>query len=91
MVDISFIVLIVVDFMTRAINIPYKCLAFCDKVIETMKSLMRHIFDEIRRTGEFTVTFRVIRSVHDQGHSQEKNDNIDNQQDHLGKETLADD
>jgi hypothetical protein len=35
---------------------------------------MRHIFDEIRRTGEFTVTFRVIRSVHDQ-QIQEKNDN----------------
>jgi hypothetical protein len=59
--------------MTRMINIPYKCLAFCDKVIDTMKSLMRHIFDEIRRTGEFTVTFRVIRSVHDQ-QIQEKND-----------------
>ena len=74
MIDISFLALVIVDFMTRMINIPYKCLAFCDKVIETMKSLMRHIFDEIRRTGEFTVTFRVIRSVHDQ-QIQEKNDN----------------
>lgn len=75
MIDISFIVLIIVDFMTRAINIPYKCLAFCDKVIETMKSLMRHIFDEIRRTGEFTVTFRVIRSVHNQTEEKFENKN----------------
>ena len=59
--------------MTRAINIPYKCLAFCDKVIEVIRSFVRHIFDEIRRTGEFTVTFKVIRSVHDQ--SQEKFEN----------------
>jgi hypothetical protein len=65
--------------MTRAINIPYKCLAFCDKVIDTMKSLIRHVFDEIRRTGEFTVTFRVIRSVHDQ-QTQEKNDKVDESQ-----------
>ena len=77
MIDISFIVLIIVDFMTRMINIPYKCLAFCDKVIDTMKSLMRHIFDEIRRTGEFTITFRVIRSVHLE---QEKNDKVDESQ-----------
>jgi hypothetical protein len=84
MIDVSFIVLIVVDIVTRMINIPYKCLAFCDKVIETMKSLMRHIFDEIKRTGEFTVTFRVIRSVHDE--KQEKNDNFEFQQQHLGKE-----
>ncbi len=62
--------------MTRMINIPYKCLAFCDKVVETIKSLMRHIFDEIRRTGEFTVTFRVIRSVHSD--QPEKNDKADN-------------
>ncbi len=75
MIDISFLALIVVDFMTRMINIPYKCIAFCDKVVDTMKSLMRHIFDEIRRTGEFTVTFRVIRSVHEQ-QIQEKNDNV---------------
>ena len=89
MVDISFIVLIIVDIVTRAINIPYKCLSFCDKVIEVIRSFIRHIFDEIRRTGEFTVTFRVIRSVHDQ--KQEKNDTMDNQQEHLGKETRVDD
>ena len=64
--------------MTRLINIPYKCLAFCDKVIEMIRSFIRHIFDEIKRTGEFTVTFRVIRSVHDQGQLQEKNDNVGN-------------
>ena len=78
MIDISFIILIIVDFMTRLINIPYKCLAFCDKVIEMIRSFIRHIFDEIKRTGEFTVTFRVIRSVHDQGQLQEKNDNVGN-------------
>ncbi len=77
MIDISFLALVVVDFMTRMINIPYKCLAFCDKVIEIVRSFIRHIFDEIRRTGEFTVTFRVIRSVHDQP-TQEKNDKVDN-------------
>ncbi len=77
MIDISFLALVVVDFMTRMINIPYKCLAFCDKVIEIVRSFIRHIFDVIRRTGEFTVTFRVIRSVHDQ-QTQEKNDKSDN-------------
>ncbi len=79
MIDISFLALVIVDFMTRMINIPYKCLAFCDKVIEIVRSFIRHIFDEIRRTGEFTVTFRVIRSVHDQ-QSQEKNDKADGQE-----------
>ncbi len=76
MLDISFIALVVVDFMTRMINIPYKCLAFCDKVIEMIRSFIRHIFDEIRRTGEFTVTFRVIRSVHSD--QPEKNDRAEN-------------
>jgi hypothetical protein len=76
MIDISFLALVIVDFMTRMINIPYKCLAFCDKVIEMIRSFIRHIFDEIRRTGEFTVTFRVIRSVHSD--QPEKNDKVDN-------------
>ncbi len=78
MIDISFLALVIVDFMTRMINIPYKCLAFCDKVIEIVRSFIRHIFDEIRRTGEFTVTFRVIRSVHSDQPTQEKNDKVDN-------------
>ncbi len=63
MIDFAFLIIIIVEFIGRISTIPQKCIYFFDKVFEICRSFIRQMFDEIKRTGEFTVTFKINRSV----------------------------
>jgi hypothetical protein len=75
MIDISFIVLVIVDGISRIINIPNKFITFSREILLYIQNAIQQVFNEIRRTGEFTITFRIIRSIHNT--STEKFENND--------------
>ena len=64
MIDYGFILLIIIQFFSNIVNIPLKFLKFIQTTTDTIKMALVHVFEEIRRTGEFTFTVTVLRKVH---------------------------
>lgn len=65
MIDYGFIILFIVDIITNLVNIPLKFLKFIQTTTDTFRIGLIKVFEEIRRTGEFTFTVTIVRKVHD--------------------------
>lgn len=62
--DIGIIVLFLINFITNLINIPYKIIHYCEAAIQSFKTMIIALFNEIKHTGELTIQFKIIRSLH---------------------------
>ncbi len=64
MLDYGVIILFIVEIITNLVNIPLKFLKFIQTTTDTFRIGLIKVFEEIRRTGEFTFTVTIVRKVH---------------------------
>ena len=64
MIDYGFIVIFIVEVITNLVSIPLKFLKFIQTTTDTFRIGLIKVFEEIRRTGEFTFTVTILRKVH---------------------------
>ncbi len=64
MLDYGVIILFIVEIITNLLNIPLKFLKFIQTTTDTFRIGLLKVFEEIRRTGEFTFTVTIVRKVH---------------------------
>ncbi len=64
MLDYGVIILFIVEIITNLVNIPLKFLKFIQTTTDTFRIGLLKVFEEIRRTGEFTFTVTIVRKVH---------------------------
>lgn len=62
--NIELIILFIANIISTLINIPFKTIAYFDSAAKQAKLSAIAIFEEIKKTGEFTIQFKIKRELH---------------------------
>ncbi len=62
--NIELIILFLVNIISHLVNIPFKLTSYFDSSIKQLKQCTVAVFEEIKKTGEFTVQFKIKRDLH---------------------------
>ncbi len=64
--NIELIILFIVNIISHLVNIPFKLTSYFDSSVKQLKQCTVAIFEEIKKTGEFTIQFKIKRDLHSQ-------------------------
>ncbi len=62
--NLELIILFIVNIISHLVNIPFKMIAYFDSALKQFKDFSISALDEIKKTGEFTVEFKIKRELH---------------------------